>query len=100
MKLHSPCEYTTSTQSIERMQAEGPKMASLRDSQNSEETTLMPGSQHAVLFNPETMFVPTAGYSQETEIRSGKLGYISRQVPLDKSETLLCREHVLAQAEQ
>jgi enamine deaminase RidA (YjgF/YER057c/UK114 family) len=82
------------------MQAEGPKMASLRDSQNSEETTLMPGSQHAVLFNPETMFVPTAGYSQVAEIRSGKLVYIAGQVPFDKSGNLVGREDFLAQAEQ
>jgi enamine deaminase RidA (YjgF/YER057c/UK114 family) len=75
-------------------------MASLRDSQNSEETTLMPGSQHAVLFNPETMFVPTAGYSQVAEIRSGKLVYIAGQVPFDKSGNLVGREDFLAQAEQ
>jgi enamine deaminase RidA (YjgF/YER057c/UK114 family) len=41
----------------------------------------MPDSQHTNLFNPETIFVPTAGYSQVAEIKSGKLVYIAGQVP-------------------
>lgn len=60
----------------------------------------MPGSQHIVLFNPETMFVPTAGYSQVAEVRSGKLLYIAGQVPFDKSGNLVGKEDFLAQAEQ
>jgi enamine deaminase RidA (YjgF/YER057c/UK114 family) len=60
----------------------------------------MPGSQNAILFNPETMFFPTAGYSQVAEIRSGKLVYIAGQVPVDKSGNLVGQEHFLAQAEQ
>ena len=60
----------------------------------------MSNSQHANLFNPETMFVPTAGYSQVAEIRSGKLVYIAGQVPFDKSGNLVGREDFLAQAEQ
>ena len=60
----------------------------------------MPGSQHVALFNPETMFVPTAGYSQVAEIRSGKLVYIAGQVPFDKSGNLVGREDFLAQSEQ
>jgi enamine deaminase RidA (YjgF/YER057c/UK114 family) len=62
--------------------------------------TLMPNSQHANLFNPETMFVPTAGYSQVAEIRSGKLVYIAGQVPFDKSGNLMGKDDFLAQAEQ
>jgi enamine deaminase RidA (YjgF/YER057c/UK114 family) len=64
------------------------------------ETLLMPGSPNAILFNPETMFIPTAGYSQVAEIRSGKLVYIAGQVPFDKSGTLVGQEDFLAQAEQ
>jgi len=60
----------------------------------------MTGSQHVVLFNPETMFIPTAGYSQVAEIKSGKLVYIAGQVPFDKSGNLVGTEDVLAQAEQ
>jgi len=60
----------------------------------------MSNSQHANLFNPETMFVPTAGYSQVAEIRSGKLVYIAGQVPFDKSGNLMGKDDFLAQAEQ
>jgi enamine deaminase RidA (YjgF/YER057c/UK114 family) len=45
----------------------------------------MPDSQHTNLFNPETICVPTAGYSQ---------------VPFDKSANLVGRDDFLAQAEQ
>jgi enamine deaminase RidA (YjgF/YER057c/UK114 family) len=60
----------------------------------------MSGSLNAILFNPETMFIPTAGYSQVAEINSGKLVYIAGQVPYDKSGNLVGREDFLAQAEQ
>lgn len=60
----------------------------------------MPDSQHVVLFNPESMFVPTAGYSQVAEIRGGKLVYIAGQVPFDKSGNLMGKGDFLAQAEQ
>jgi enamine deaminase RidA (YjgF/YER057c/UK114 family) len=60
----------------------------------------MTGSRHVALFNPETMFIPTAGYSQVAEIRSGKLVYIAGQVPFDNSGNLMGKEDVLAQAEQ
>lgn len=60
----------------------------------------MPDSQHAILFNPETMFIPTAGYSQVAEIRSGKLVYIAGQVPFDKSGNLVGKDDFLAQTEQ
>jgi len=60
----------------------------------------MPASQHVILFNPETMFVPTAGYSQVAEVKNGKPVYIAGQVPFDKSGNLVGREDFLAQAEQ
>lgn len=60
----------------------------------------MPDSQHAILFNPETLFIPTVGYSQVAEVRSGKLVYIAGQVPFDKSGNLVGPEDFLAQAEQ
>jgi enamine deaminase RidA (YjgF/YER057c/UK114 family) len=61
---------------------------------------LMPDAQHAILFNPETLFIPTVGYSQVAEIRSGKLVYIAGQVPFDKSGNLVGQDDFLAQAEQ
>jgi enamine deaminase RidA (YjgF/YER057c/UK114 family) len=60
----------------------------------------MADSQHVTLFNPETRFVPTAGYSQVAQIRGGQLVYIAGQVPFDKSGNLVGREDFLAQAEQ
>ena len=60
----------------------------------------MPDSPNTILFNPETMFIPTAGYSQVAEIRSGKLVYIAGQVPFDQSGNLVGQEDFLAQAEQ
>ena len=64
------------------------------------ETKHMPDSQQVVLFNPETMFVPTAGYSQVAEVNSGKLVYIAGQVPFDKSGKLVGKDDFLSQAEQ
>lgn len=60
----------------------------------------MPESQHTILFNPETMFIPTAGYSQVAEVRGGKLVYIAGQVPFDKSGHLVGQDDFLAQTEQ
>ncbi len=60
----------------------------------------MPDSQHTTLFNPETMFSPTAGYSQVAEVRGGKLVYIAGQVPFDKSGHLVGQDDFLAQTEQ
>jgi enamine deaminase RidA (YjgF/YER057c/UK114 family) len=57
-------------------------------------------SRQVVLFNPETMFVPTAGYSQVAEVKSGKLVYIAGQVPFDKSGNMVGEEDFLSQAEQ
>jgi enamine deaminase RidA (YjgF/YER057c/UK114 family) len=60
----------------------------------------MPNSQPVVLFNPEAMFVPTAGYSQVAEVKSGKLVYIAGQVPFDKSGNLVGKDDFLGQTEQ
>lgn len=60
----------------------------------------MAASRHVVLSNPETMFVPTAGYSQVAEVQSGRLIYIAGQVPFDKSGNLVGKEDFLAQGEQ
>lgn len=60
----------------------------------------MSDSQQVVLFNPEAMFVPTAGYSQVAEVKSGKLVYIAGQVPFDQSGNLVGKDDFLGQAEQ
>lgn len=60
----------------------------------------MPDSQNAILFNPDTIFIPTAGYSQVAEIKGGKLVYIAGQVPFDKSGNLIGKDDFLAQTEQ
>jgi enamine deaminase RidA (YjgF/YER057c/UK114 family) len=60
----------------------------------------MPDSLHAILFNPETLFIPTAGYSQVAEVRDGKLVYIAGQVPFDRSGNLIGQDDFIAQTEQ
>ena len=60
----------------------------------------MPDSQNAILFNPDTIFIPAAGYSQVAEIKGGKLVYIAGQVPFDKSGNLIGKDDFLAQTEQ
>jgi enamine deaminase RidA (YjgF/YER057c/UK114 family) len=60
----------------------------------------MPESRQVTLFNPETMFKPTAGYSQIAEVKSGKLVYIAGQVPFDQAGQLVGKDNFLAQAEQ
>ena len=60
----------------------------------------MPKSPNVSLFNPETLFVPTAGYSQVGEIRSGKLVYIAGQVPFDTAGQLVGKDNFLVQAER
>jgi len=60
----------------------------------------MSDSHQVLLFNPETMFVPTAGYSQVAEVKGGKLVYIAGQVPYDKSGMLVGKDDFVAQAEQ
>jgi 2-iminobutanoate/2-iminopropanoate deaminase len=60
----------------------------------------MPESRQVTLFNPETMFKPTAGYSQVAEVKSGKLVYIAGQVPFDQQGDLVGKDDFLSQAEQ
>jgi enamine deaminase RidA (YjgF/YER057c/UK114 family) len=61
---------------------------------------IMPEPREVALFNPETMFKPTAGYSQIAEVKSGKLVYIAGQVPLDQAGQLVGKDNFPAQAEQ
>jgi enamine deaminase RidA (YjgF/YER057c/UK114 family) len=60
----------------------------------------MSSSPHLSLFNPEGLFVPTAGYSQVAEVRSGRLVYIAGQVPLNKAGQLVGKDDFLVQAGQ
>ena len=60
----------------------------------------MSNSPHLSLFNPEGLFVPTAGYSQVAQVRSGKLVYIAGQVPFDKTGQLVGKDDFLVQAGQ
>jgi enamine deaminase RidA (YjgF/YER057c/UK114 family) len=60
----------------------------------------MSNSPHLSLFNPEALFVPTAGYSQVAEIRSGKLVYIAGQVPFNRAGQLVGKDDFLVQAGQ
>jgi enamine deaminase RidA (YjgF/YER057c/UK114 family) len=52
------------------------------------------------LSNPETMFKPTAGYSQIAEISGGKLVYIAGQVALDHEGKLVGKDDFRAQVQQ
>lgn len=56
--------------------------------------------RQVTLFNPDTMFKPTAGYSQVAEVKSGKLVYVAGQVPIDKEGELVAKDDFLGQAEQ
>ena len=56
----------------------------------------MPEVRQVTLFNPETMFKPTAGHSQVAEVKSGKLAYIAGQVPLDQDERDFLADEFLA----
>ena len=60
----------------------------------------MSDSSQVALFNPETLFAPSAGYSQVAEVRSGKLVYVAGQIALDKSGRLVGEDDFLAQVEQ
>ena len=60
----------------------------------------MSNSPHLSLFNPEALFVPTVGYSQVAEVRSGKLVYIAGQVPFNKAGQLIGKDDFLVQAAQ
>ncbi|WP_158821763.1 RidA family protein [Granulicella sp. S156] len=60
----------------------------------------MPEVRQVTLFNPETMFKPTAGYSQVAEVKSGKLVYIAGQIPFDQEGNLVGKDDFLSQAEQ
>ncbi len=57
-------------------------------------------SQPVRLFNPDTMFKPTAGYSQVAEVTGGKIVYIAGQVALDRSGSLVGKDDFRAQVQQ
>lgn len=52
------------------------------------------------LFNPPTMFKPTAGYSQVAEVTSGKTVYIAGQIALDAAGNLVGKDDFHAQVKQ
>ena len=60
----------------------------------------MSGIRQVTFFNPDTMFKPTAGYSQVAEVKSGKVIYIAGQVPIDRTGNLVGKDDFLSQAEQ
>jgi enamine deaminase RidA (YjgF/YER057c/UK114 family) len=72
----------------------------MTNSTNLAEINDMSDSSQVALFNPETLFVPVAGYSQVAEVRSGKLVYVAGQIALDKSGRLVGEDDFLAQVEQ
>lgn len=58
-------------------------------------------SQSSVrLFNPESMFKPTAGYSQVAEVTDGRVVYIAGQVALDTAGNLVGKDDFRAQVKQ
>lgn len=52
------------------------------------------------LFNPETLFKPTAGYSQVAEVNDGKIVYIAGQVAVNKSGQIVGKDDFRAQVQQ
>jgi enamine deaminase RidA (YjgF/YER057c/UK114 family) len=52
------------------------------------------------LSDPQTMFKPTAGYSQIAEVSGGKIVYIAGQVALDHEGKLVGKDDFRAQVQQ
>jgi enamine deaminase RidA (YjgF/YER057c/UK114 family) len=52
------------------------------------------------IFNPDTMAIPTAGYSQVAEVNDGKIVYIAGQIALDRSGNLVGKDDFPAQVQQ
>jgi enamine deaminase RidA (YjgF/YER057c/UK114 family) len=52
------------------------------------------------IFNPDTLFKPTAGYSQLAEVKEGKIVYIAGQVAVDKSGQIVGKDDFRAQVQQ
>jgi enamine deaminase RidA (YjgF/YER057c/UK114 family) len=63
-------------------------------SQDVANTQLLP------LSNPDTLFKPTAGYSQLGEVLAGKTVYIAGQVALDRSGNMVGKDDFRAQVQQ
>ncbi len=68
--------------------------------QKKQRSSAMPQAENFRIFNPDTMFVPTVGYSQVAEVKGGKLVYIAGQVAYDKAGNLAGKDDFAAQAEQ
>lgn len=60
----------------------------------------MKDAQPFRLSNPDTMFKPTAGYSQLAEVSDGKIVYIAGQVALDRSGNLVGKDDFRLQVQQ
>jgi enamine deaminase RidA (YjgF/YER057c/UK114 family) len=60
----------------------------------------MADTQLLRLSNPDTLFKPTAGYSQLGEVFAGKTVYIAGQVALDRSGNLVGKNDFRAQVQQ
>ena len=60
----------------------------------------MKDAQPFRLSNPDTMFKPTAGYSQLAEVSDGKIVYIAGQVALDRSGNFVGKDDFRVQAQQ
>lgn len=52
------------------------------------------------IFNPDTIYKPTAGFSQVAEVTEGKIVYTSGQVALDKSGNLVGKDNFREQTQQ
>jgi enamine deaminase RidA (YjgF/YER057c/UK114 family) len=52
------------------------------------------------IFNPDTMPKPAGRYSQVAEVSGGKTVYISGQIPLDRSGSLVGKDDFRAQVQQ
>jgi enamine deaminase RidA (YjgF/YER057c/UK114 family) len=68
----------------------------LRTKQSETPTEVLPYR----MFNPDTMPKPAGRYSQVAEVSGGKTVYISGQIPLDRSGSLVGKDDFGAQAQQ
>jgi enamine deaminase RidA (YjgF/YER057c/UK114 family) len=68
----------------------------LRAKQNETPTEGLPYR----VFNPDTMPKPAGRYSQVAEVSGGKTVYISGQIPLDRSGSLVGKDDFRAQVQQ
>lgn len=76
--------------------APDPQNHQAKTQQSSKPNTVQPFR----LSNPDNLFKPTAGYSQLAEVSGGKLIFISGQVAVDKSGTLVGKDDFRTQVQQ